>query len=45
MIEPDALAQFMANQRSICTSSTSFVTPEGIVTVTVEFEPFDDGED
>ena len=45
MIDRDALAQFMANQRSISTTSTSIVTPTGIVTVTVEFEPFEDDDD
>ena len=44
MIDPDVLAQFLENQRSIHTTSSSYVTPAGIITVTVEFEPYGDDD-
>lgn len=42
---PDPLAQFLAeNVEATQSTSTSIVTPLGIVTITVEFEPYEADE-
>jgi hypothetical protein len=42
----DGLAQFLENQRSTVTHCTSYIIPDvGIITVTTEFEPFDQSGD
>ncbi len=38
---PDPLAQFLENQRASVTQTTTYVLPDGLLTVTVEFEPYD----
>lgn len=42
----DPLAHFLENERSEYTYATSYIIPGvGIVTITTEFEPFDQEDD
>ena len=42
----DPLAQFLENASATMTHVTSYIIPDvGIVTITTEFEPFEDEED
>lgn len=42
---PDVLAQFLENQRATVTQVSTYVLPDGLLTVTVEFEPYEDDDE